>query len=515
MENDAVQTILIVDDTPANLALVAHMLEDQGLRLVVAQGGAEALRRVALAPPDLILLDVMLPDIDGFEVCRRLKAGSAEVAQVPVIFMTALNGMTEKMTGFSVGAVDYLTKPLQVPEVLARISTHLQLSRMRTQLARQNALLRQENVQRRSAQLILQRYRDSLEQQVAARTVALRESERQFRTLSDNLPDPICRYDKCLALVYANPAHAQVVAGSDLPLMPATLQSVLDTGEPAEVTLYVRSPQGEVRYLALRAVAEYGPDDEVMGVLTIARDMTDQKCAEQELARSHAQLRDLGAYRDVGAEDERKNIARELHDELGQTLTALRMMVRLLPVRLGVQLPALSEHVQGMTELVDRTIGVVRGVVASLRPTALDLGIGSALGWLVEEFRKHDDAVCRLVVRLHDSAPCERQALALFRIAQESLTNISRHAAATEVQVLLRVRSGAWELQISDNGRGFDPAVSRTGSFGLLGMRERVLTFGGRVQLLSSPGQGTRVVVTIPVTDGAAEPGRQASLTPP
>ena len=355
----------------------------------------------------------------------------------------------------------------------------------------------------------MQRYRDLLEQQVAARTVALRESERQFRTLSDNLPDPICRYDKWLALVYANPAHAQVVAGSDLPLMPATLQSVLDTGEPAEVTLNVRSPQGEVRYLALRAVAEYGPDDEVMGVLTIARDMTDQKCAEQELARSHAQLRDLGAYREVGAEDERKNIARELHDESGQTLTALRMMVRLLPVPLAVQLPALNEHVQGMTELVDRTIGVVRGVVASLWLTALDLGIGSALGWLVEEFRRHDDAVCRLVVRLHDSAPCERQALALFRIAQESLTNISRHAAATEVQVLLRVRSGAWELQISDNGCGFDPAVSRTGSFGLLGMRERVLTFGGRVQLLCSPGQGTRVVVTIPVTDGAAEPGRQ------
>lgn len=506
MENDAAQTILIVDDTPANLALVARILEDQCLQLVVAQGGEEALRRVALAPPDLILLDVMLPDLDGFEVCRRLKAGSPEVAQVPVIFMTALSGMSEKVTGFSVGAVDYLTKPLQVPEVLARISTHLQLSRMRTHLARQNALLLRENVQRRSAQLILQRYRDSLEQQVAARTVALRESERQFRTLSDNLPDPICRYDTSLALVYANPAYAQVMAGSDLPLMPATLQSVLDTGAPAEVMLDVRSPQGEIRYLALRAVAEYGPDDEVTGLLTIARDMTDQKCAEQELARSHAQLRGLGAYRDGGSEEERKKIARELHDELGQTLTALRMMVRLLPVRLGVQLPALNEHVQGLTELVDRTIGVVRGVVASLRPAALDLGIGSALGWLVEEFRKHDDAVCRLVVKLHDRVPCEQQALALFRIAQESLTNISRHAAATEVQMLLRMRGGDWELQISDNGCGFDPAVSRTGSFGLLGMRERVLTFGGRVHLLSSPGHGTRVVVTIPVTGFTAPP---------
>ncbi len=110
------------------------------------------------------------------------------------------------------------------------------------------------------------------------------------------------------------------------------------------------------------------------------------------------------------------------------------------------------------------------------------------------------------MVRLHDSVPCERQALALFRIAQESLTNISRHAAATEVQVLLRVRGGDWELQISDNGCGFDPTVLRSGSFGLLGMRERVLTFGGRVQLLSSPGHGTRVVVTIPVTGFTVPP---------
>src|SRR5450830_709874 len=98
-------TILIVDDTPANLAVAVAMLEQQGLRLSVAQSGDEALRRVAFAPPDLILLDVMLPGIDGFEVCRRLKAGPAASATVPVIFMTALNGSEDKLAGFRAGAV--------------------------------------------------------------------------------------------------------------------------------------------------------------------------------------------------------------------------------------------------------------------------------------------------------------------------------------------------------------------------------------------------------------------------
>lgn len=499
------QTILIVDDTPANLALVADILQPLNLHLAIAQDGEEALRRVSLAPPDLILLDVMLPDIDGFEVCRRLKAAQPEVAKVPVIFMTALSGIAHKVGGFSVGAVDYLTKPLQVDEVVARISTHLQLSRMQSQLAQQNAQLMQENLRRRGAQQILQRYRDSLEKQVAARTVALRESERQFRTLSENLPDPIGRYDKSLTLVYANPAYALAMPAGDLlqSQFRATLQSVLDSGQPAEAMLDLLSSQGVVRHMALRVVAEYGQDDQVVGVLTIGRDMTDQKRAELELALSHAQLRGLGAYRDGGAEEERKNIARELHDELGQTLTALRMMVRLLPVRVGTQLPELNQHVQGMTELVDRTIGVVRDVVASLRPAALDLGIGSALDWLVEQFREHNDAVCRLVVKLPEIKLCERVALALFRIAQESLTNVSRHARATQVQVLLRVHGGEWDLQISDNGCGFVPGALSTRSFGLLGVRERVLTLGGRVQILSSPGYGTRVVVAIPVNDDA------------
>ncbi|USX24189.1 response regulator [Oxalobacteraceae bacterium OTU3CINTB1] len=375
------RTILIVDDTPANLTVAVAMLQRHGLRLAVAHSGGEALRRVAFAPPDLILLDVMLPDIDGFEVCRRLKSGDGPGAAVPVIFMTALTGTAEKVAGFAAGAVDYVTKPLQAEEVLARVTTHLRLAAMRTKLVAQNAQLEDENRERRAAERVLQQYRDSLELQVAERT---------------------------------------------------------------------------------------------------------------------AELRELSAHRECAREDERKHIARELHDELGQSLTALRMQAALLRVRFGADIPGLNEQVRGMTELVDRTIGVVRNVATCLRPTVLDLGIGAALEWLVDEFRRNSGLDCSLALALGDGQLSERQAVAVFRIVQESLTNVARHADASETSVSLRLAATGCELEVEDDGRGFDPARARPHSFGLLGIRERVLSLDGRLSIASGPGGRTRIVVQLP-----------------
>lgn len=137
------QTILIVDDTPANVGLLVDYLEDHGFRVVVAQDGIEGIKRAQFARPDLILLDVMMPGTDGFETCRLLKA-DAQTADIPVIFMTALTDSIEKVTGFGVGAVDYVTKPFQIEEVLARVNTHLTLRAMQTQLETQNVQLQQE-----------------------------------------------------------------------------------------------------------------------------------------------------------------------------------------------------------------------------------------------------------------------------------------------------------------------------------------------------------------------------------
>ena len=156
-------TILIVDDMPANLEVVTSHLERQGYCAVVALGGDEGIERAEFVRPDLILLDVMMPGLDGFETCRRLKS-NASTRDIPVIFMTALADTADKLTGFAAGAVDYVTKPLNGAEVLARIQTHLTLYALRRQLAEQNALLQKEIAVRTETQAALQRSNTELEQ---------------------------------------------------------------------------------------------------------------------------------------------------------------------------------------------------------------------------------------------------------------------------------------------------------------------------------------------------------------
>jgi two-component system sensor histidine kinase/response regulator len=161
-----VATILIIDDTPTNLGVMVGHLEAQGYRVLIAQDGEEGLQRAELTSPDVILLDVMMPGASGFDICRRLKSRSS-TREIPVIFMTSLTETRDKVAGFAAGAVDYVTKPLQADEVLARIDTHLKLRAAQVQLEEQNTLLAM--------------YREDLEDQVAERTAALHDSNRRLR----------------------------------------------------------------------------------------------------------------------------------------------------------------------------------------------------------------------------------------------------------------------------------------------------------------------------------------------
>jgi signal transduction histidine kinase len=389
-------TILIVDDTPANLDVIVKALEHDGVRVVVAQDGEEGLRRATFVHPDLILLDIMLPGIDGFEVCRRLQQNEHTRA-IPVIFMTAVLDIENKVAAFRAGAVDYVTKPFQIDEVTARVRTHLNLRNMQIMLAERNACLQREIEERKVAERQLQDYRDGLELLVAERTAALRESERRL---------------------------------------------------------------------------------------------------EESLVR----LRELSAHRERAREEERMHIARELHDELGQALTALRMKIALLRVEFGQDNPALIHHVGKLNELVDRTIGVVRGVSSALRPATLDMGVVPALESLVKELRARSDIDCELVVPEPSLGLDDGVELAIFRVAQESLTNVTRHARASAVRMTLQARDDRCLLEVRDDGCGFAPDDIERGKFGLVGMRERVEMLGGEFSISSTPGEGTSLRVCLPVT---------------
>ena len=155
--------LLIVDDTPTNLEILVDFFADAGFEVYVATSGEHALTQVNEVPPDLILLDVMMPGIDGFETCRRLKA-SAETKDIPVIFMTALSDTSDKVKGLTVGAVDYVTKPLQQEEVLARVNTHLTIRRLQRHLEESNQSLQQEIVERKRTEKALHVYSERLEE---------------------------------------------------------------------------------------------------------------------------------------------------------------------------------------------------------------------------------------------------------------------------------------------------------------------------------------------------------------
>lgn len=173
-------TILVIDDTAANLVLMVDYLGSHGFSLAVAQDGEEGVERARFAQPDLILLDVMMPGMNGFEACRRLKEQD-ETRHIPVIFMTALSDSSDKINGFNAGGVDYITKPFQLDEVLARVNTHLTLQSMQRQLAAQNRQLREEATVRAQVEAALHRSRDELEERVVQRTAELAETNARLK----------------------------------------------------------------------------------------------------------------------------------------------------------------------------------------------------------------------------------------------------------------------------------------------------------------------------------------------
>ncbi len=220
------------------------------------------------------------------------------------------------------------------------------------------------------------------------------------------------------------------------------------------------------------------------------------------LARSREQIRELAAYQQDVREQERIRIAREIHDQLGQSLTILKMDLSWLNKQLTEKPPRVDEKVAAMFQVIDEALKNLHAVTAELRPVILDdFGLAAAIEWQVEEFHARSGIACRMVDTGFEPDLPKDRATALFRIFQETLTNILRHAQADDVQVRLEDRDGDIILQVQDNGRGITEAqIDDPKSFGLLGMRERLYPWNGRVTFEGRPGGGTRVTVQLPMT---------------
>ena len=236
----------------------------------------------------------------------------------------------------------------------------------------------------------------------------------------------------------------------------------------------------------------------------IVRDVTERLRADEALRRSKEELYEMASMSATAREQEKSRIARELHDELAQSLTALRMDVAWLGQRGAAADAPSAAKLAAMETMLDRMVAATRRIAADLRPLMLDdLGLVPAAQWLVESFKERHGIACEIEVVPLDLELQDPQATAVFRIMQESLVNVARHAQASRVDIMLARNNGEIRLRVADDGRGFDPGESRNAnSFGLVGLRERAHLVDGQITIDSAPGRGTIVEVRIPLRRG-------------
>jgi PAS domain S-box-containing protein len=263
-----------------------------------------------------------------------------------------------------------------------------------------------------------------------------------------------------------------------------------------EITLKVKG--GGRRHISIASVAIDEETKPCSCCRTVMLDITEAKQQEQSLRQSKELLRELSAHHDTVREEERKRISREIHDELGQKLTALQLEASMLAINFGNTHPSLSEKTQSILKLIDSTMEGVRAIASDLRPAVLDLGLAAAIEWQLEDFQKRTGIVCHLSDG-HSIIVAGSISTAIFRILQEALTNIARHAQATKVEVSLKKVRGIIVMKVKDNGIGITAAdLKRVKKFGIAGIHERVLMLEGKFKIRGTPGTGTLLSISIP-----------------
>jgi two-component system sensor histidine kinase UhpB len=304
---------------------------------------------------------------------------------------------------------------------------------------------------------------------------------------------------------------AQLILKTDSAPMLRDAIPIGDTSRPSASIMYVPI-RNQTKVIGILSIHSYQAgvfDNDTLATFQTLADYCggalERMRAREELRESREQLRALAAHLQSVREEERKRIAREIHDELGQSLTGLKMDLAWIRVRLqagdsAANRQPIYDKLNLMGAVLDGTASLVRKLCTELRPGVLDdLGLTAAIEWQAKEFEKRTGIACKTSLELGELAVDPDRSTGLFRIFQEILTNVARHAKATRVDVSLRPGDGFLQMEVADNGRGIaEREKAGTKSLGLLGMRERAHILGGQVEIRGTPGRGTTVTVKIP-----------------
>jgi C4-dicarboxylate-specific signal transduction histidine kinase len=547
-----IQTILAVDDTPANLAVMVNQLEQRGFRVLVAQDGVECMTRAVLAKPDLILLDVAMPGIDGLETCRRLKAVES-CRDIPVIFMTALSDITDKVAGFEAGGVDYITKPLQIEEALARIESHLALLTAKRRLAAQNALLQQEIATRREVEADLARARDELEFRVAQRTAqlqtevaerrraeeALRESEQRFRDYAETASDWFWetgldhRVTHYSGHTSARGMHVSAVIGLPRWEIASDVESEPDKWREHRATLDAHLPFRDLVYQSVDAAGAplyirtsgkpfFDGNGKFLGYRGVSTDVTaeiraDQ--AEQALSKAQAELAHVTRVTTLG------ELTASITHEINQPLAAIITNAEACLSWLGRETPELDAARRSVKLIVDdgnRASEVIRRLRAFAKKTdiekvRLDLNevARETIALVQRELASH---VVSLRMELAPALPWilgDRVQLQQV-IINLVMNGIEAMESVTDRPRQLTIQSGqdderGMRLTVTDSGVGIVPEAAErmfspffTTKAGGMGMglaicRSIVEAHGGRLWAYRNEGPGATLQFSLPL----------------
>ena len=527
--------VLLIEDDPDIRVYLQCLLIPQ-YDVTATANGRDALDLALAYPPDLVLCGVMVPLLDGPDLIEALRADSA-TSSLPIILLSARAGEEARLQGLATRADDYVGKPFTPNELLARVAVHLSLSQIRKQEA--------------------QRTRETIEAELNDMTRLyevsnrLRAAPEPRAALEEFLVATCIMMNSQMGYVQVYDPRTQTLAiAAQRGIMPDLLDQLSMVGRDSSSAdeaanggdrIIIEDVNEDESFRPLRAIAAsvgfrslqstpllsrtgallgvlstywghpHRPSDHDLHMLDLyaheAAEILDHIQTAQELQYSFHQLRAVAARLQNVREEERKKVAREIHDELGQSLTAIKMELNSLFFEWpGEQKP--TSRTESITRLVDQTIQSVRKIATELRPGILDaLGLVAAIEWAAAEFETRTGTRCLLDLPNDALKIDQERDTAIFRILQETLTNIARHSHATEAKIwLTKDADGSLSLDVHDNGIGFnEEELAARGALGILGMRERTLLLGGEFLMSGARNQGTRIRVRIPLSRSGEE----------
>ncbi len=481
---DIPHDILIVDDEMPNLKLLTELLGREGYQVRPADSPQIAIDSALGQPPKLILLDVRMPEMDGFEVCRRLKQDE-RTRNVPVIFISALHEVEDKLRGFEVGGVDFITKPFQEPEVLARVRTHAELRNLHLNLG----------------------------ELVDERTAELAKSEAKYRGLVDNSMAGVFTTTLDGRFTFVNDAMVKIFDFDSTELMIAhgSLERWRDLKD-RERMLAELQKHGSVTNFEAETITHTGRHIQVLfsvkkignSISGMVMDISDRKQAEQKIIDYQQRLKSLASQLTIVEESERRRIAADLHDQVGQSLALALLQIAVL--RKQVSDSGQIETFDEISDSLQQTVQETRDVIYDLSPPQLnEIGLSAAVSeWLEEHVGKRHGIKAECTVSATEKQLDTNLRSILFRNTRELVTNVIKHAQATEVKISISQENDNMNIIVRDDGIGFDADAGLTASnnetgFGLFSIRERMTDLGGSLKIISKPGKGTEAILSMPV----------------